>query len=306
MGFPTFSKEIGLKMSRLTDSDHKWGPLTWGKTSWNPIRLVFSTGGGQDDHQHNHITTYAFGYAIRLDLPNLMKPSRTWVDTSKYNWSTSPTSGYWQVDPREYGFSLDEGFLQIFLGRQTHDSSTTQDWTAFLPWTQWRFIRHSFYDIQGNHFWTEWERPLGFKFKDNWGVRHIVQKECPTVQFEVADYDNQRIVVTTRIEEREWRFGEGWFKWLSIFRKPKIHHRLDIEYSTESGPEKGSWKGGLIGDSIEMLPGETHEVAFRRYCDKEHRSKRNNYKIKFIGQVPDVEGGQYGPKVSQCGAEQTT
>ena len=51
----------------------------------------------------------------------------------------------------------------------------------------------------------------------------------------------------------------------------------------ETGREKGSWKGGTIGTSIEMLPGELHESAFRRYCDEEHRAKSGKYRIKFIG-----------------------
>ena len=34
----------------------------------------------------------------------------------------------------------------------------------------------------------------------------------------------------------------------------------------ETGKRKGSWKGGTIGHSIGMEPGELHESAFRRYC----------------------------------------
>jgi hypothetical protein len=70
----------------------------------------------------------------------------------------------------------------------------------------------------------------------------------------------------TRIEEREWRYGRGWFKWLSWFRQPKVWRALDIDFSGETGEEKGSWKGGTMGTSIGMLPGELHESAFRRYC----------------------------------------
>lgn len=36
----------------------------------------------------------------------------------------------------------------------------------------------------------------------------------------------------------------GWFKWLSWFGRPKIRRSLDIQFSSETGPEKGSWKGG--------------------------------------------------------------
>jgi hypothetical protein len=33
------------------------------------------------------------------------------------------------------------------------------------------------------------------------------------------------------------------------------------------GP-KGSWKGGTVGHSIAMLPGELHGAAFARYCEQ--------------------------------------
>lgn len=58
---------------------------------------------------------------------------------------------------------------------------------------------------------------------------------------------------------------------------------LDLRFSGETGREKGSWKGGTIGTSIEMRPGELHEAAFRRYCDEEHRAKSGKYRITFIG-----------------------
>jgi hypothetical protein len=56
---------------------------------------------------------------------------------------------------------------------------------------------------------------------------------------------------------------------------------LSISFKAEVGPEKGSWKGGMMGHSIEMLAGESQEQAFRRYCEQEHRSKYRTYRIAF-------------------------
>jgi hypothetical protein len=270
-------------MTRLTDNDRHIGGLTYARSSWNPLRLVFSTGGGDEGYPHNHVTGYALGWVARLRLPKLMQPWRRWVDVSHYDWAKSPDAGYWDVHAREYGFSLHEGFLQLFLGAQTHDSLTTQSWSWHLPWTQWRHIRTSFYDAAGKHFWTEWARPRGFPFRDTWDAHQAVKDACPAVKFEFDDYDGQRLVVTTRIDEREWRFGEGWFKWLSVFCKPMTRRSLDLNFSSEVGPEKGSWKGGTCGTDFDMLPGELHEAAFRRYCEQEHRSKYQRFKINFVG-----------------------
>ena len=91
-----------------------------------------------------------------------------------------------------------------------------------------------------------------------------------------------RISMTTKIEEREWRFGTGYFKWMSLFRPAKISRSLKLDFSDEVGPEKGSWKGGTVGHSIDMLPGELHEEAFRRYCSEDHRSKYRKLKLRFV------------------------
>lgn len=271
---------------RLTDNDKHFGPITIGEKhlDWKPIGIVLDSG-DEDDNWGCSLKLYLRGRTVRINLPRIIKPWRQWVDTSKYSWSENPRGGYWDVHAREYGFRVSDGFLQVFLGPQTHDSTTTKSWSAHLPWTQWRHIRKSLYDTNGKHFWTEWDRPRRFPFRDEWEARQAVVTACPKVVFEFDDYDGQLIQATTHIEEREWRFGEGWFKWLSLFRKPKIRRSLDLEFSAEVGPEKGSWKGGTLGHGIEMLPNETHEQAFRRYCDQVHRSKHRPYRIKFVGTV---------------------
>lgn len=275
-------------MSRLTDNDSHFGPLTVGRSdSWKPWRLVFSTGGSIDDETFNHITAYAFGWIVRMRIPTRLKPWREWVPTGHYEWAKSKDDGYWDVHARDYGFSLSDGFLQIFYGAQTHSSLTDKVWCCHLPWTQWRHIRTSYYDDKGKHFWTEWSRPRGFALRDAWTICHDVKKLVPSVVFEFDDYDGRRINASTRIEERYYKFGEGWFKWLSLFRRDRLYRTLSLEFSEEVGPEKGSWKGGTTGHGIEMLPGEMHEAAFRRYCEQEHRSKYQRFRITFVGRITE-------------------
>lgn len=276
-------------MARLTDNDRRWGPLTWGPcgSSWRPLRLVFSTGGDNDyGRAENNVTAYAFGWVARLSLPTLMQPWREWVDTSKYEWSTNPKGGYWDVHAREYGFSLSEGFLQLFLGPQTGDSTTTKSWSKFLPWTQWRHVRFTLYDLDGHEFWTQRDRdaPRGID-----GIRGQIEAEklVPKAVFRVADYDGEANTATVHITEREWRFGTGWFKWLSLFRRPMIRRSLSINFAKEIGTEKGSWKGGLCGTGIDMLAHETVEDAFRRFCEQEQRGKYGSYRIEFLARARD-------------------
>lgn len=275
-------------MRRLTDNDKRWGPLTWGKTDWNPWRLVFSTGGSDDDGAaRNNLTWYVFGYVFRLWLPTLMQPYRIKHIAESWDAATVARLGrnwYYETHPREYGFSLNDGFLQVFLGPQTHDSSTTKSWSKFLPWTQWRHVRFTLYDLDGQHFWTQYEkdrRAGGRHFDDQMEAERLV----PKATFQVLDYDGETNTATTHIKEREWRFGEGRFKWLSLFRRPRIRRSLSIRFTKELGPEKGSWKGGLCGTGITMLAHEDAEAAFKRYCEQDHRSKYRTYRITYAGRV---------------------
>jgi hypothetical protein len=261
---------------RWSDDQTAFGPLTISRDKRWVFSAVLDSGDNQDS-PGCHLRLRGFGLTLLLELPQIIKPWRRWVDTSGYHWS-KPGGGYWDEQPREYGFSVSEGFLQVFLGAQTGDSETTQDWCKFLPWTQWRFVRFSLYDTQGNHFWTQYERD---RTRGSFEPQHEAGQRCPSVSFQFDDYDGERIEVKTHIEEREWLFGKGWFKWLSIFRRPKVSRYLDLEFSKETGNRKGSWKGGTVGHAIEMLPGELPEGAFRRYCEQ--------HEMTFLGPVWPVE-----------------
>lgn len=271
-------------MARLTDDERRLGPLRWGTTSWRPWRLTLESHGGDEGEHWNTLNVYAFGIAARLCLPRIIPPQRRKVQAAYWDAATIERMGqdwYWNEERRQYGFCLSEGHLMLFYGIQPGDSSRDQDWSCFLPWTQWRFIRFSLYQPDGAHFFTQLKRarPRGFE-------AHTEQMEAEgkvgKVAFKIRDFDGELIEAVTHIEEREWRFGTKWCSWLSWFRKPKIVRSLDIRFSSEVGREKGSWKGGTIGHGITMLPGETPEQTFRRYCGQEHRSKSGKYKIELV------------------------
>lgn len=260
--------------ARWSDNDRYFGPFTYakaeGKHAYRPWAIVLSS--GCDEYPGNTLRFSGFSRTLITALPNIIKP---WKE--KFGDVTDPEvrkrigPHYYHVHKREFGFSLsrsgaigDPWALHVTYGAQTHSSLTDMDWYWSLPWTEWRHIRRSLYGLDGEHFATLPERA-------RWGTSEHAEEErllaaCPVRTFAFADFDGGTLAAKTRIEEREWRAGSGWFKWLSWFREPKIHRRLDIAFSGETGERKGSWKGGTMGASIEMMPGELHESAFRRYC----------------------------------------
>lgn len=265
-------------MGRLTDNDRKFGPLTFGPTgsTWRPISLTIAS---RDDEYEKrcHLTGSAFGWTFRLWLPEIVKPYAIRHVASSWDAATVARMGrnwYEEIHPREFGFRLSDGFLQIFLGPQTMDSLSTKNWCTHLPWTQWRSYREGFFGTEGEllrWFYLD-KRP----FLDRFDEERVFKAIMPKRVFAFDDFDGSRITATTLIREHQMKFGTGWFKWLSLFRRVKIRRSLDIEFSAEVGRGKGSWKGGTLGHGIDMLPGELHEQAFRRYCA--------GHDLKFIGQ----------------------
>lgn len=264
---------------RWGDNDRHFGPLTFAyRERWRPFAIVLTSGSTERENPGCCIRFQAFGATMICELPAIIKPWRKWVDLSDKEWAKN--GGYWDEHPREYGFCLSDGHLSVKLGAQTHDSTTTQDWGCFLPWTQWRHVAHRIYNADGSFVGNADSVKLGERLK--WDERAKLIDSATKAHFSIIDYDGEQIAVETYIEEREWWFGTGWFRWLAYFRPRKIRRDLNLSFASEVGPEKGSWKGGMVGHSADMMPGDTPETAFRRYCEQEHRSKSGRYRIKFV------------------------
>jgi hypothetical protein len=261
---------------RWSDNDRHFGPLTFAyRETWRPFSIMLTSGSVEHESPGCCVRFQAFGATMICELPQIIKPWRRWVDLSGKEWAHN--GGYWDEHPREYGVCLSDGHLSVHLGAQTMDSSTTQDWGCFLPWTQWRQVHHRLYNADGSLAgevarlpWDQWSK-----------IRDALQRS----RFAIIDYDGERIEVETFVEEREWLLGTGWFRWLGYLAPRKRRRSLDISFKNELGPEKGSWKGGTLGHGIDMLAGETQEQAMRRYCDQEHKSKYRKFRITFAGEV---------------------
>jgi hypothetical protein len=284
---------------RWSDHDRYLGPFTYANErrasyaksgGYRPLTLMLCSDGDDEDAAGDgaacRLRVSALGHTLIVSLPGALL--RPWREKVYPRWDAATVARlgrdwYWNVHKREYGFTYNEGHLSVHLGRQTHDSSLDQRWGCFLPWTQWRHVRHSFYGLAGEHYWDE---PLDGRFLGGEGYEEhrATEEACPAAHFAFDDFDGERLTARVRIEEREWRFGEGRFRWLSLFRRPMVKRSLDVRFSGEVGKRKGSWKGGTLGHSTGMQPGELHEAVFRRYCSQEG--------LTFVGEAtPEAPRG---------------
>lgn len=257
---------------RWSDNESNFGPITYARDlqGYRPIAVLLSS--GCDEYPGNSLRFSLLGHTVIFSIPlMLVKPWRERSQARSWDSDTIEKLGrdwYEEVWRRDFGFSYNDGFLQIFFGAQTHSSESTQTCSRFMPWTQWLHVRRSLYDLEGKHFWTE---PLVGRCLSNpdvWQMVETAEKQCPNASYKFLDYDGEELTARTYIEEREWQFGTGWFKWLRWFRKPMLKRSLCIEFSGETGPRKGSWKGGTIGHAIVLLHDELHDQAFQRYCSE--------------------------------------
>jgi hypothetical protein len=277
-------------VTRLTDNDFRFGPLTFGRTKSSLWLLEYRSHGcdisGQpEDEPGNSLLLYTPGWCFRLRLPQIIRPV---VERKQADWDAETVARlgrdyYDLLWPREYGLSYMDGHFTLRFGMHSDNhQGRSKKWSCFLPWTQWQRVRYSLYNPDGSHFFTRRDGQ-GKRGVDGYREQRDAEKRVPKVKFDFLDFDDSRITATCHIEEREWRFGTGWFRWLGWLRKPKIRRSLDLEFSAEVGPEKGSWKGGTVGHGIDMLPGESCEAAFRRYCEINHERKGRRYHLTFLG-----------------------
>lgn len=300
-------------MGRLTDNDKKFGPITYGKSNWGNKSIILSSfdDNAEGDDKRASLIIYMFNYVFRIWLGNLIKPVmyKVRADWDEETIKRMGRNWYPHYFPRKYGFSLSGGFLRIYFGMDREDDFYTyytedgfigykkppegikyypfkkRSWSNHLPWTQLRTYRDTLYDDKLNIFHEIVNNEGTMFIKGSFDEWYKKKEECPTVSFLLRDYDGKEIIAKTYIEEREYRKGEGKFKWLSLFYKPIIHRSLQIEFDKETGPEKGSWKGGTTGCSIEIKDYDNHSSGIQKYCHEEHRSKNGKYSMTFIKEL---------------------
>lgn len=187
-------------------------------------------------------------WSLLIMLPNFMKPMK------EYGFM------YW---PEGNSFSL-------LYGRQADMNENRDDSKKIMwqfPFKEWRHIRKTTYNPDSTVFLDEIRAERKQGGIDEFTRVYELLRQCPVEKFLFSDFDGEVIEVSCKKEQWEWRRGTGWFEWLSLFSKPKVRTSLDLSFSAEVGRKKGSWKGGVIGTSIDMPDfNESYENAFRRYC----------------------------------------
>ncbi len=221
--------------------------VTWGLRSWN-ISLELSNDCDGDEGWPWCIRMHflLFGFFLHLPGPRLAIITKRGV--------------------KHYGEHRTWGFTAFFrdnMGLHLHWNACTK-----VLWWPWNWDHHRIEVRRADGSWVpyvpEWEScPLRL---DNGDIR-APKREPDGREVFLFNYaytlksgEVQRRKAKVHVERMFHR--RRWMKWTAVGER--CHQYIDFRFDGEVGEDSGSWKGGVIGTSETMLPGETAEQTFRR------------------------------------------
>lgn len=150
----------------------------------------------------------------------------------------------WQRDWQRWGISHCDDALHLSWNERSK--------VMWLPWLNKVHQRHEIRRPDGS-----WSRFVGaWEQKEPDGR----QESVFPYTYKLRNGEVQNRDATVFVERRAWR-PRG-FTWTPIFEN--VRQTIDVQFSDEVGECAGSWKGGCVGCSYEMIPGETPLQTLRR------------------------------------------
>jgi len=168
-------------------------------------------------------------------------------------------TGIQDCESAAWGFDYHNNIIWIYIGGGGNLEGGKKWVTLTMPW-QMEWVRTTtllkdgseFHEVRGN----------GLKWSGSeYGTYDWLEKEKWKETHPFIDkFDNTEVNATISVEEREWRpLGCMWTKLFAKTRKSIV-----VSFSDEVGREKGSYKGGVLGCSYDMKPGETPYQCLKR------------------------------------------
>ena len=138
--------------------------------------------------------------------------------------------------------------------------SLSREFGIVFRWGQWRkALQWPFHTICLEHA-CEGKDSEWYPWKPGQGREHLkTETHKYTYVLKSGIVQNR----TATILKERWILGRHILSRLGLWPR-RISYSIDIWFSDEVGERSGSWKGGCLGCSYSMLPGETPLDALRR------------------------------------------
>ncbi len=173
---------------------------------------------------------------------------------------------YGDCDAPRWGIEICDKMVRVEWGGQGNwGHNRSKSWE--IPFINWTHVRHQVEccDEYGEPYMMDYDILSKMTIDNGEGVQvpmslednPLVNKYCTTY---IDKYDGEEISCVYWVEEREWRR-----KWLTKYRLFRMVRKyIEIEFGSEVGKKKGSWKGGCMGCSYDLKLGETPQQCIKR------------------------------------------
>lgn len=204
------------------------------------LDLTYQTHGYESKNAELHISM--FGWHSMFRLPWKCKNCEPWREEKKYGLSIHDQTVFFY-----WGYDL-KGWDIPFI-----NYGSAVRWDRYIgPPNMY------FYSSEDRECW------MTHPYKTNYDGGCI---NPTTWEYDYTDpYDGTVVPCKFWVEELEWR--PKWLRWTSLFAKTRRF--IEVEFSAEMGPRKGSWKGGTIGCGFDILPKE-HPLNCIKRMEKEYK-----------------------------------
>lgn len=227
--------------------DGEYIPDAW-YTGWHDWKfgIYYEECGYEEPNGELHISMFGWHSVFRMPWKSKRFP---------YGDCVAPT----------WGIQIHDNTLWIMKGGDGNLNGGNKWWTWDIPFFTKIHVRH---DVMCNL--ANWDEPEDLRLvdasmlkRDSNGNYLPLEKNALVKKYTydyLDKYDNTVVPCTFWVEEREWR--PKWLTWTKRFRLVKRY--IEIVFHEEVGKGKEDWKGGCVGCSYDLLPGETPMECIKR------------------------------------------
>ena len=237
----------------------------------------------EDDHgdmPHNLFHFHVWRWSWWIKIPQIIKPKEKWVDLAYAEWASvgkDGRKGYNERIRKSYGFTFTPESVHVSYGIQPggwsrNDPENSDHTKVFNYPFNLDFVRWDVMDLNQNIImsgdeWQKVDRPkYDLPYQEAF---HFIPDKRAIALFMFHDkFNNCDVLAKAHVEEREWHRGK--WKWLKAITRQfawgrYVKRSLSVDFSEEVGKRKGSWKGGVLGTSINFLDKESVYDCIERF-----------------------------------------
>lgn len=205
---------------------------------------------------------FAPGFAFRFIVHRGGYFDRRWAVTISPGWGTLHVKLPFGTrlsegcSPPRYGIAIHSNTFWLYIGGEYDDSigeCTGKEWITWdLPWVTLIHRDWAVLTPEGNMVSSS-ETGLGLTDL----IKQYAAKQQQPYTYVRNNGEIQHRTATISVTEGIW--SRKWFPFIK-----KVYKTIDVEFDDEVGERSGSWKGGVLGCSYLMKPGENMEDTLRR------------------------------------------